>query len=212
VNKEGFHLTYEVDGDAKYEIDPCDSCANGAKCYLSKCICAAGWMGPSCEDVDPCYQVKCLHGGTCAEGKCVCPEPFHGTQCQACSATISGESGAFTSPQYPEGVYDDDIECTYTVALPQPGPHTVTINMDYNVLKAYSFYNQNCSSIFVRVGDNGKHLCGEGTVSYSASVAGSSFDVFFSTMGTFRTLVRGFSLDYNLKGDATYEPVKSVEL
>ncbi|KAE9415742.1 hypothetical protein Angca_002690 [Angiostrongylus cantonensis] len=67
-------------------------CHNHGKCVLTqnlsqfKCQCNDGWIGPTCNERDPCPPEYCSNGGRCyrngSEFACSCTPGFHGKHCE----------------------------------------------------------------------------------------------------------------------------------
>ncbi|XP_033125960.1 neurogenic locus notch homolog protein 2-like [Anneissia japonica] len=99
----------------------CDDnkCQNGGTCYkitgrpiATYCVCADGFTGPTCQQLEVCQSQPCLNGGTCLilflSYKCKCQERYSGVNCeieshQNCSTVICQNSGTCIQDESSKG-------------------------------------------------------------------------------------------------------------
>ncbi|OWF53401.1 D-beta-hydroxybutyrate dehydrogenase, mitochondrial [Mizuhopecten yessoensis] len=111
---------------------PCQSthCHNGGTCEIdftrstptAKCVCTAGFQGPTCDAGIACGSTNCQNGGVCvvqnSQPVCVCPPGKIGTLCANDGSTpIAG------SPSVPSGVpifVDTALLKSITCVINQP--------------------------------------------------------------------------------------------
>ncbi|KAF3846205.1 hypothetical protein F7725_003283 [Dissostichus mawsoni] len=77
-------------------LDKFKPCDNGGTCLdsPSRCICRPGFIGPLCQQQDPCNQSPCLNGAACKsqvvngipQFTCVCQRGFRGKECSLIDA------------------------------------------------------------------------------------------------------------------------------
>uniref|UniRef100_A0A2K6LFE6 Neurogenic locus notch homolog protein 1 n=1 Tax=Rhinopithecus bieti TaxID=61621 RepID=A0A2K6LFE6_RHIBE len=72
---------------------PGETCLNGGKCEAANgteaCVCGGAFVGPRCQDPNPCLSTPCKNAGTChvvdrggvADYACSCPLGFSGPLC-----------------------------------------------------------------------------------------------------------------------------------
>lgn len=73
---------------------------SNAICQGTRCICADGWHGPSCNEFKCIRMNNCSKRGTCiGPNRCVCEENWHGRSCSSHFCFLFDHCGTCTSQQ-----------------------------------------------------------------------------------------------------------------
>ncbi|CAF4786385.1 unnamed protein product [Rotaria socialis] len=103
-------------------------CMNGGSCINSRCMCTSEYVGPLCQNENPCnHRNPCLNNGTCfsryntsgaPSAQCSCLQEFTGNSCEVMLCSPALCNGGICTPTQnsiacicPKGTYGD--RCQY---------------------------------------------------------------------------------------------------